>query len=196
MAFSNSSDNEVKLPMGYMFAPTKPEIMIYLRSKILGRPLPSDAIPTVDIYATSPEELPFSEFKYGNGIRWYFYSTKPKHDVFTKDGYWSSFLDDIIVSHSKVIGFKRKLVFYRGNLGSWTKTCWMISEYRAHTNVFTASELDENTKEKISNIVLCKVFEAEDPIMFEQTDISESTSSDDSTDEGDDARHYKDGSDS
>ncbi|CAK9152611.1 unnamed protein product [Ilex paraguariensis] len=197
MGSSNSSDNnELKLPLGYMFAPTKPEIMIYLKGKILGQPLPSDIIPTVDVYSTSPEELPFSKFKYGSGVRWYFFTTKSKHDVVTKDGYWNSLSDEEIVADYKVIGFKRKLVFYHGNPGSGTKTRWMIREYSAHTNIFAASELDESTKEKISNIVMCKVFEEEDdPTMSEQTNISESTSSDGSADEGRDTKHYRECSD-
>ena len=89
------------------------------------------------------------KFKYGSGVRWYFFTTKPKHDVVTKDGYWNSLSVEEIVADYKVIGFKRKLVFYHGNLGSGTKTRWMIREYSAHANIFATSELDESTKEKV-----------------------------------------------
>ena len=57
---------DIVLPFGMRFNPTNSELMVhYLKRKIMGQQLPVTIIPTVDVFYTNPENLPFSKLVFG-----------------------------------------------------------------------------------------------------------------------------------
>ncbi|KAL2528625.1 NAC domain-containing protein [Forsythia ovata] len=148
----------LNLPPGYPFKPTDNEVLFYLRKNILDQQFPANAIPTTDVYGTNPDELPFCEFKDGNGSYWFFFTTKSNGDLVTEDGYWSAIMDEGIIDGTKVVGFKQHLVFYQGKISSGTQTPWKIHEYRANPSSFTAAEMNDGIKKKVICIgLICVV---------------------------------------
>ncbi|CAA2949034.1 NAC domain-containing 86-like [Olea europaea subsp. europaea] len=164
MAFYRGGARRValNLPQGFKFDPTDNEVLFYLKKNILDQHFPANVIPTADVYGTNPDEIPFWEFKDGNGSYWFFFTTKPSGDLVTEDGYWSPIMDAEITDGAKVVGFKRHLVFYQGKMSSGTQTLWNAHEYRVNPRIFTAVELNDGVKNKISNLVVCKIFHMED----------------------------------
>ncbi|KAL2553893.1 NAC domain-containing protein 79-like [Forsythia ovata] len=64
----------------------------------------------------------------------------------------------LIIDGNKLVGFKQHLVFYKGKILSGTKSHWNIHEYRVNPGTFTAAKLNDGIKQKISNLVVCKIF--------------------------------------
>ncbi|XP_058201841.1 NAC domain-containing protein 54-like [Rhododendron vialii] len=152
------------LPIGYVFSPSAEASMVYLKRKILNQKLPSDVIPTVDVYSCAdPRQIPLNEFKHGPENEWHFFTNKREGNLIkTTNGCWEELEDgedEIKDSDGGIIGFMRRLDFHYSNPKDTEKgEEWYIQEYRANPAYFTADELvDDNVKEKISNFVLCKV---------------------------------------
>ncbi|KAE9452884.1 hypothetical protein C3L33_15213, partial [Rhododendron williamsianum] len=150
------------LPIGYKFSPSEEASMVYLKRKILNLELPSDVIPTVDVYSCAdPRHIPLSEFKHGPKNEWHFFSNKREENLIkTTNGHWEeNGEDEIKDGDGGSIGFMRILDFYYSNPKDTEKgEEWYIQEYRVSPAYFTADELvDDNVKEKISNFVLCKI---------------------------------------
>ncbi|KAL2504989.1 NAC domain containing protein 41 [Abeliophyllum distichum] len=164
----------LNLPHGFRFDPTDNEVLIYLRKNILDQQLPANVIPTAEVYGTKPDELPFCEFKHGDESYWFFFTTKPNGNLVTEDGYWSPIMDARIIDGNKLVGFKQHLVFYKGKILSGTKTRWNIHEYRVNPGTFTAAEQNDGVKQKISNLVVCKIFLVkDDPLTDSDGEIDE-----------------------
>ncbi|CAL5355211.1 unnamed protein product [Camellia sinensis] len=159
------------LPSGYTFSPRDSELVVhYLKKKILNQELPANIITTIDVYSyDSPNQLPFREFKYGLPNEWYFFTTRPPHNLLltSNGGGWNELADETVVDNDKVIGYKRRLAFYFAKPLQEMETDWFIHEYRVSPAIFTPDELIDNTiKDKISNFVVCKVCHKEkDPSM-------------------------------
>ncbi|XP_058201839.1 NAC domain-containing protein 96-like isoform X1 [Rhododendron vialii] len=151
------------LPIGYVFSPSGEDSMEYLKRKILNQVLPSDVIPTADVYSCAdPRQIPLSEFKHGPNNEWQFFSTKREGNLIkTTNGHWeeNGEEDEIEDGNGGSIGFVRILDFHYSNPKDAEKgEEWHIQEYRVSPAYFTADELvDDNVKEKISNFVLCKI---------------------------------------
>ncbi|CAI9763269.1 unnamed protein product [Fraxinus pennsylvanica] len=176
MAFFRGGARRValNLPHGYRFDPTDNEVLFYLRKNILDQHFPANVIPTADVYGTNPDEIPFCEFKDGNGSYWFFFTTKPSGDLVTEDGYWSPIMDAEITDGTKVVGYMRHLVFYRGKISSGIQTLWNVHEYRVNPSIFTAAELNDGVKNKITNLVVCKIFlKKDDPDTDSDEEIEE-----------------------
>ncbi|GAA0168822.1 hypothetical protein LIER_23449 [Lithospermum erythrorhizon] len=47
------------LPSGYCFNPTDYESIHYLKQKVLGRELPADIIPAINLYTCHPQDIPY-----------------------------------------------------------------------------------------------------------------------------------------
>ncbi|CAI9777417.1 unnamed protein product [Fraxinus pennsylvanica] len=176
MSFFRSGARRVSLnlPQGFRFDPTDNEVLFYLRKNILDQPFPANVIPTADVYGTNPDELPFCDFKDGNGSYWFFFTTKLSGDLITEDGYWSPIIDERIIDGTKVVGFKRHLVFHQGKISSGTQTHWNIHEFGVNPSTFSAAELSDGIRKKISNLVVCKIFlTKDDPITGFEGEIEE-----------------------
>jgi hypothetical protein len=53
----------VPVAAGYKFCPMDDDLVVYyLKRKILGEQLPANLIPTIDVYASSPDKLPLGKF--------------------------------------------------------------------------------------------------------------------------------------
>lgn len=47
------------LPPGVRFSPEKGDLIeFFLKKKILGQPLPTDCVPTLEVYSINPDQLP------------------------------------------------------------------------------------------------------------------------------------------
>ncbi|CAI5504378.1 unnamed protein product [Closterium sp. Naga37s-1] len=139
-----------RLPPGFGFRPTDEElIQSHLRPKVEaaeGRRVDDDddddddgLIAEVDILRYEPWDLP-SQSSLEAGGKWYFFCTLKKKYLngsrvnrATARGYWKSTGDDMLVcssSSSRPIGFRKRLVFYRGRAPRGERTAWKMHEYR------------------------------------------------------------------
>ncbi|CAI5499229.1 unnamed protein product [Closterium sp. Naga37s-1] len=135
-----------RLPPGYGFRPTDEELIHgHLRPKVEaaeGRRVDDDnhgLIAEVDILRYEPWDLP-SRSSLEAGGEWYFFCVLKKKYLngsrvnrATRRGYWKSTGDDQPVcssSSSRPIGFRKRLVFYRGRAPRGERTAWKIHEYR------------------------------------------------------------------
>ncbi|KAI8566892.1 hypothetical protein RHMOL_Rhmol02G0077800 [Rhododendron molle] len=151
-----------KVPIGYRFSPSvEQSLKVYLKRKILNQELPVDVIPNVDVYSCgNPRQIPFGEFKHGPDNEWQFFTNKRNENpIQTTSGRWEEIGDEEIKDGDDgSIGFMRELVFKYSHPEDKEKE-WYIHEYRVTPANFTTDELvGDNVQEKISNLVLCKVF--------------------------------------
>ncbi|KAG5560804.1 hypothetical protein RHGRI_003977 [Rhododendron griersonianum] len=152
------------VPIGYRFSPSvEQSLKVYLKRKILNQELPVDVIPNVDVYSCgNPRQIPFGEFKHGPDNEWQFFTNKRNENpIQTTSGRWEEIGDEEIQDGDDgSIGFMRELVFkYSHPEDKEEEKEWYIHEYRATPANFTADELvGDDVQEKISNLVLCKVF--------------------------------------
>ncbi|KAK6915954.1 NAC domain [Dillenia turbinata] len=86
------------LPPGFRFHPTDVELIVYyLKRKVFGKRLHFDLISKLDIYKSSPGDLPdFSNLKTGD-LKWYSFSPREKKyangawiDRATETGHWKA----------------------------------------------------------------------------------------------------------
>ncbi|EEF36295.1 NAC domain-containing protein 86 [Ricinus communis] len=166
----NSNLEELDLPYGYRFRPSKAELLVhYLKRKIMGEQLPANVIPTIDVYACNPEQLPFRLFTRGISHIWFFFSKRRKGKILTKDGYYDfaspprgaiyEKIEPAAGSRKtrKLVGFMRRLHFYYGRPPTGIKSRWTIEEFRIDPDTVDVNKDDHATKRKVSNLVVCKV---------------------------------------
>ncbi|XP_074558469.1 NAC domain-containing protein 20-like [Curcuma longa] len=132
---------EEKLPPGFRFHPTDEELIAYyLTRKVTELGFTTKAIADVDLNKCEPWDLPG---KASMGEReWYFFSMKDRKyptglrtNRATEFGYWKTTGKDKEIFHCGVlVGLKKTLVFYKGRAPKGEKTCWVMHEYRLHTN--------------------------------------------------------------
>ncbi|CAK9311554.1 unnamed protein product [Citrullus colocynthis] len=152
----------VSLPPGFRFHPTDEELVAYyLKRKINGREIELEIIPEVDLYKCEPWDLPGKSLLPSKDLEWYFFSPRDRKypngsrtNRATKAGYWKATGKDRKVnSHSRAVGMKKTLVYYRGRAPHGARTDWVMHEYR----------LDDRECEVASSglqdaYALCRVF--------------------------------------
>ncbi|KAG6475176.1 NAC domain-containing protein 79-like [Zingiber officinale] len=142
------------LPPGFRFHPTDEELITYyLTRKVTELGFSTRAMADVDLNKCEPWDLPG---KASMGEKeWYFFSMKDRKyptglrtNRATESGYWKTTGKDKEIFHCGVlVGLKKTLVFYKGRAPKGEKTCWVMHEYRLHTNCPTKEEW-----------VVCRVF--------------------------------------
>ncbi|XP_057994688.1 NAC domain-containing protein 54 [Hevea brasiliensis] len=151
----------VSLPPGFRFHPTDEELVAYyLKRKINGHKIELEIIPEVDLYKCEPWDLPGKSLLPSKDLEWYFFSPRDRKypngsrtNRATKAGYWKATGKDRKVnSHTRPVGMKKTLVYYRGRAPHGCRTDWVMHEYR----------LDERECEIASGLqdayALCRVF--------------------------------------
>lgn len=152
---------------GYKFCPMDSDVVVfYLKRKILGEQLPN-IIPTTDVYASSPDKLPLGLFQMGQRNEWFFFSTKSKDDDITviDGGYYEIDPDGAapITWEGKIVGHLKTLFFYQGSPPNGTETEWMVEEFRVNPEFVPVDKADHTTQEKITNLVVCKIYRMRPP---------------------------------
>ncbi|KAK3021411.1 hypothetical protein RJ639_046819 [Escallonia herrerae] len=113
---------EQKYPSGYHFVPTDFELIRYLLTKIVGQELPPNTIEhNAYLYERDPEKLPAISLSF-------------------EGGYWKAWGQDVKIfdSNQNIVGFRKTLVFYRGEGPEGEQTPWLLHEYRVDPNTITA----------------------------------------------------------
>ncbi|TKY63015.1 NAC domain-containing protein 41 [Spatholobus suberectus] len=126
-----------KLPVGYRFDPTD-DILVgyYLRKKIVAQPLPNNLIQDCDVFQTEPWGLPGGG-KHLNWQKFFFYDTRAR--VFENpdkrgagNGEWHAVEkgQDVEFPSKQLVGKKNILVFWEASGNRFTKTNWVMHEFR------------------------------------------------------------------
>ncbi|XP_047313167.1 NAC domain-containing protein 83-like [Impatiens glandulifera] len=135
--------NGVNLPIGFRFRPTDDELIVhYLNRKAMSLPLPVSVIPDVEVFSSSPWDLPgdLEETKYffsrgregttcngkkvriSDGSGFWKVSGKEKHVfVFGKKG-------------REVIGVRKTMTFFHGKNSDGLKSSWVMHEIKLSNN--------------------------------------------------------------
>ncbi|XP_058100558.1 NAC domain containing protein 50-like [Magnolia sinica] len=155
------------LPASFCFCPRDEELIRdYLRNKNRGLPLPLDIIKEYDVYKFNPDQLP-CDFKYGKQDEMYFFSTRDRKyqngscpNRSAGDGFWKATTADQAVSESnKVIGYKSRLVFYKGKPPKGKKTNWIMHEYRINKQDCPNGSAGDGKSMRMDGFVLCRIYE-------------------------------------
>ncbi|XP_062172071.1 NAC domain-containing protein 1-like [Alnus glutinosa] len=123
------------LPPRYRFCPNDDELVrYYLKPKVFNEPLPRNQIIDVNIYLHNPEFLAEKYKQYGENERYFFtrmHQKGSRPNQAADDGYWRVTGADKKVRDkaNTIIGFKKLLVFYKGNPPNGDKTNWIMHEY-------------------------------------------------------------------
>ncbi|XP_057251660.1 NAC transcription factor 47-like [Beta vulgaris subsp. vulgaris] len=136
----SASETLRRYSLGYRFNPLNQELILgYLLRKIKGLSLPTNLMHEVDIYLHTPEHLTVNYEPQGDKI-WYFFTPRVKRykkgsrpNRSAEDGYWKATRVEktIKTNDDQEIGFKKTLVYYRGNNASdGVKTNWIMHEFR------------------------------------------------------------------
>lgn len=112
--------------------------MYYLKRKILGKKLHSEAISELNIYKFSPWDLPDKSCLKSKDREWYFfcprerkYASGDRMKRGTETGYWKTTGKDRNINYDgRVVGMVKTLVFHEGNAPRGKRTDWLIYEYR------------------------------------------------------------------
>ncbi|KAL0682582.1 hypothetical protein Bca4012_049429 [Brassica carinata] len=151
----------VSMPPGFRFHPTDEELVIYyLKRKINGRTIELEIIPEIDLYKCEPWDLPGKSLLPSKDLEWFFFSPRDRKypngsrtNRATKAGYWKATgKDRKVTSHSRTVGTKKTLVYYRGRAPHGSRTDWVMHEYRLE-------EQECDSKSGIQDAyALCRVF--------------------------------------
>ncbi|KAH9692011.1 NAC domain-containing protein 17 [Citrus sinensis] len=153
-------------PPGFRFHPTDEELVLfYLKRKICKKKIKFDIISETDVYKWDPEELPGQSLLKSGDRQWFFFSPRDRKypngarsNRATRHGYWKATgKDRNVTCHSRNVGVKKTLVFYRGRAPTGERTDWVMHEYT----------LDEEELQRCQNIsdyyALYKVFKKSGP---------------------------------
>ncbi|KAL9446359.1 hypothetical protein AB3S75_014094 [Citrus x aurantiifolia] len=153
-------------PPGFRFHPTDEELVLfYLKRKICKKKIKFDIIAEADVYKWEPEELPEQSLLKSGDRQWFFFSPRDRKypngarsNRATRHGYWKATgKDRNVTCHSRNVGVKKTLVFYRGRAPTGERTDWVMHEYT----------LDEEELQRCQNIydyyALYKVFKKSGP---------------------------------
>ncbi|CAI5461345.1 unnamed protein product [Closterium sp. Yama58-4] len=144
---------ESSLPPGFRFHPTDEELLsFYLPRRIANQPIPLNAIGDIDMYGFEPWELPGKAMVSLNGSdEWFFFASRDRKYLMgtranrmTSSGYWKATGKDRPVyasrkdghesgkdtKGSRIVGYKKGHVFYKGRAPRGEKTAWVMHEYR------------------------------------------------------------------
>ncbi|XVE68763.1 hypothetical protein DITRI_Ditri09bG0095700 [Diplodiscus trichospermus] len=147
---------------GFGFHPTDEELACFhLKRKVENKPVPFEVIPEIDFYNHEPWEFPDkSILKEKNQEYWYFFSLlekkfengEKKVKRATNQGFWRPTGRNGGVYHnSKLIGIKKRLVFYIGRVKNALRTDWVIHEYRLL--VVDPTSVNKDPKEDEDDVV-------------------------------------------
>ncbi|KAK6947374.1 NAC domain [Dillenia turbinata] len=150
------------LPPGFRFKPSDQElIQYYLKNKVEGRPLPPNKIIDDDIYLGSPENLLEKYKKIWSESECYFFTPRNRKykngnrpDRRALDGYWKATGSDKLIRCGDTVGYKRSLVYYKGNTHHGNKTDWLMQEYMLRSNPIKKGTSDM----RLDDVVLCKIY--------------------------------------
>ncbi|KAI4378542.1 hypothetical protein MLD38_016006 [Melastoma candidum] len=164
------------MPPGFRFFPTEEELVAYyLMSKI--RPQQDESlsqlinriIPVVDIYEFNPWDLPqlSGDLCRGDSEEWFFFIPRQESEArggrprrLTTSGYWKATGSPghvFSLGSSRIIGFKRTMVFYTGRAPTGVKTEWKMNEYKAVEAEASPSN-PPNLPEPRQEFSLCRVY--------------------------------------
>ncbi|KMT08948.1 hypothetical protein BVRB_6g136620 [Beta vulgaris subsp. vulgaris] len=152
--------------LGYRFTPLDQELIHgYLLRKIKGLSLPTNLMHEVDIYLHNPEYLAVNYEPQGDKI-WYFLTPRVKRykkgsrpNRSAEDGYWKATRVEktIKTNDDQEIGFKKTLVYYRGNNASdGVKTNWIMHEFRINGPSLLGPSLKWK-RDMLLDYVLCRI---------------------------------------
>ncbi|RZR80676.1 hypothetical protein BHM03_00006731 [Ensete ventricosum] len=142
------------LAPGFRFHPTDEELVdYYLKRKVSGRPLRTDAIAEVDLCKCEPWELPGRSRLHSRDLEWYFfcpvdrkYPNRSRTNRATARGYWKTTGKDRPVHRrSRVVGMKKTLVFHAGRASHGARTNWVMHEYRLEDDELTHSGIPQKS---------------------------------------------------
>ncbi|TXG62205.1 hypothetical protein EZV62_013568 [Acer yangbiense] len=155
--FQTISIEDVKLPRGFRFAPTRTELIRdYLINKILNRPLPTTAIMDyIDFYDIDPDQLPISDkfLAYYRDKEGYGFTQLVPGRTTRSGGHWKAHAREMsVMSGDKVIGSKTYFVYHSAREKECTHN-WTMHEYRVDPGfMIQAESTDETLKSKVIRI--------------------------------------------
>ncbi|KAK4430067.1 NAC domain-containing protein 67 [Sesamum alatum] len=155
--------SDADFPLGFRFHPTDVELLLYyLAPKLKGENLPSSELimDFLDVYQRDPDQLPLDQFKHAREKEAYFFTREEIKNSAgegpvrtTPSGYWKAYREDVaIYRDGKIIGFKNKFLFYRGNDPNGTQTDWKMTEY-----VCNPCWIATTSTTRVESYVVCKV---------------------------------------
>ncbi|XP_042025852.1 NAC domain-containing protein 82-like [Salvia splendens] len=149
-----------RLAPGFRFHPTDVELVLYyLKKKILGKKLLSEAIAEVNIYKYSPWDLPDKSCLKTKDLEWFFFCPREKKYASgarvkraTENGFWKTTGKGRTIScNEKTVGAVNTLIFHLGHAPQGKRTDWVIHEYKIIDNELAEAGIQDN-------YVVCKVF--------------------------------------
>ncbi|CAH2043580.1 unnamed protein product [Thlaspi arvense] len=152
---------KTKLAPGFRFHPTDVELVrYYLKRKVLGKKLLTNAIAEIDIYKFEPPDLPDKSCLRTGDLKWYFfcprgkkYPKSGKANRSTESGYWKTTGKDRDVTYNdEVVGKIRTLIFHYGKTPRGDRTDWVMHEYRLEDEALALKSVPQDT------YVLCVLF--------------------------------------
>ncbi|XP_062091302.1 NAC domain-containing protein 43-like [Humulus lupulus] len=170
-SMSISVNGQSQVPPGFRFHPTEEELLqYYLKKKVSNQSIDLDVIRDVDLNKLEPWDIQ-ERCKIGTTPQndWYFFSHKDKKyptgtrtNRATAAGFWKATgRDKVIYSHSKRIGMRKTLVFYKGRAPHGLKSDWIMHEYRLDdntndNNIHSSAVMVEISPEE--GWVVCRIF--------------------------------------
>ncbi|KAL0336493.1 UNVERIFIED_CONTAM: NAC domain-containing protein 67 [Sesamum calycinum] len=134
-----------------------------------------------DVVLRTSMEDPIDQFKHAREKEAYFFTLEEIKNSqgegpvrTTPTGYWEAYREDVPIYHDKeIIGFKNKLLFYRGNHPNGTQTDWKMTEY-----VCNPSSIVSTSTTTVESYVVCKVRqkmkeEEDEPLLEEENSFIE-----------------------
>ncbi|KAJ0786466.1 putative transcription factor NAM family [Helianthus annuus] len=149
------------LAPGFRFKPTDEILAVYyLKRKILGKRIASNAVAEVNIYDFCPWDLPDKSSLKSGDLEWYFFCPKSKKYLSggranraTEIGFWKATGKDRYVEYSgRTVATIKTLVFHLGRAKDGKRTDWVLHEYRMDDKQLADAGVVQDT------YVLCRIF--------------------------------------
>ncbi|XP_050238718.1 NAC domain-containing protein JA2-like [Mercurialis annua] len=154
---------------GMRFCPNDYELVCFsLIPRIFGYKPPLDIIQELDVYNTSPDNLPVYEFEYSTHGQAYFFTEKVMKKSKTKrtagDGYWKVAGGEKCVTDNRkkqCVGYTKTMVFHRGKAPKGEQTKWVMDEIRVNASLYSHTERNEGLDLKMKKYVVCRIRDRE-----------------------------------
>ncbi|KAJ0604948.1 putative transcription factor NAM family [Helianthus annuus] len=149
------------LAPGFRFKPTDEILVVYyLKRKILGKRIASNAVAEVNIYDFCPWDLPDKSSLKSGDLEWYFFCPKSKKyssggraNRATETGFWKATGKDRYVEYrGRTVATIKTLVFHLGRAKDGKRTDWVLHEYRMDDKQLADAGVVQDT------YVLCRIF--------------------------------------